>query len=74
MFFEMQPMQQVTKKCSQNRPKGSKNRAQDAQDAAKMASWSHMGAPIKQYLHTPSTLLKQYCFTGTVAGDAKHLG
>ena len=43
MFFEMQPMQQVTKKCSQNRPKGSKNRAQDAQNAAKMASWSPHG-------------------------------
>ena len=43
MFFEMQPMQQVTKKCSQNLPKGSKNRAQDAQDAAKMASWSPHG-------------------------------
>ena len=40
MFFEMQPMQQVTKKCSQNLPKGSKNRAQDA---AKMASWSPPG-------------------------------
>ena len=39
----MQPMQQVTKKCSQNRPKGSKNRAQDAQDAAKIASWSPHG-------------------------------
>ena len=39
----MQPMQQVTKKCSQNLPKGSKNRAQDAQDAAKMASWSPHG-------------------------------
>ena len=42
-FFEMQPMQQVTKKCSRNRPKGSKNRAQDAQDATKMASWSPHG-------------------------------
>ena len=40
MFFEMQPMQQVTKKCSQNLPKGSQNRAQDA---AKMASWSPHG-------------------------------
>ena len=39
----MQPMQQVTKKCSLNLPKGSKNRAQDAQDAAKMASWSPHG-------------------------------
>ena len=43
LFFEMQPMQQVTKKCSRNLPKGSKNRAQDAQDAAKMASWSPHG-------------------------------
>ena len=43
MFFEMQPMQQVTKKCSQNPPRGSKNRAQVAQDAAKMASWSPFG-------------------------------
>ena len=43
MFFEMQPMQQVTKKCSQNQPKGSQNGAQDAQDAAKMASWSPHG-------------------------------
>ena len=39
----MPPMQQVTKKCSQNLPKGSKNRAQDAQDAAKVASWSPHG-------------------------------
>ena len=39
----MQPMQQVTKKCSRNRPKGSQNRPQDAQDAAKMASWSPHG-------------------------------
>ena len=39
----MQPMQQVTKKCPQNPPKGSKNGAQDAQDAAKMASWSPHG-------------------------------
>ena len=28
----------------------------------------------KQCLHTPTTSSKQCCFTGTVAGDAKHLG
>ena len=43
MFFEMQPMQQYDEKCSQTVPKGSQNRAQDAQDAAKMASWSPHG-------------------------------
>ena len=33
----------MIKKCSQNPPKGSQNRPQDAQDAAKMASWSPHG-------------------------------
>ena len=33
----------MTKKCPPNLPKGSQNRAQDAQDAAKMASWSPHG-------------------------------